>query len=59
MQSQVQGADQIRQAMDALAQNASRAREATGEFALAASTLQESLTQLRAAVNLFRLREGA
>jgi DTW domain-containing protein YfiP len=26
---------------------------------LAASTLQESLTQLRAAVNLFRLREGA
>jgi hypothetical protein len=45
--------------MDALAQNASRAREATGEFAQAASTLQESLTQLRAAVNLFRLREGA
>jgi methyl-accepting chemotaxis protein WspA len=47
MQSQVQGADQIRQAMDALAQNASRAREATGEFALAASTLKESLVSLR------------
>ena len=59
MQSQVQGAEQIRQSMDALAQNAARAREATGEFAQASATLQESLTQLRAAVNLFRLRDGA
>ena len=59
MQSQVQGADQIRQSMDALAQNASRAREATSEFAQASATLQESLTQLRAAVNLFRLRDSS
>ena len=59
MQSQVQGAEQIRQSMDALAQNAARAREATGEFAQASATLQESLTQLRAAVNLFRLRDGS
>jgi methyl-accepting chemotaxis protein len=59
MQSQVQGAEQIRQSMDALAQNASRAREATREFAEASASLQESLTQLRAAVNLFRLRDGA
>ncbi|MBM4007892.1 MAG: methyl-accepting chemotaxis protein [Planctomycetes bacterium] len=58
MQSQVQGAEQIRQSMDALAQNASRAREATREFAEASASLQESLTQLRAAVNLFRLRDG-
>ena len=41
------GASSVRQAMDALAQNASRAREATGEFALAASTLKESLVSLR------------
>ena len=59
MHSQVQGAEQIRQSMDALAQNASRAREATREFAEASATLQDSLTQLRAAVNLFRLRDGA
>jgi methyl-accepting chemotaxis protein WspA len=59
MQSQVQGAEQIRQSMDALAQNASRAREATREFAEASASLQDSLTQLRAAVNLFRLRDGA
>jgi methyl-accepting chemotaxis protein len=59
MHSQVQGAEQIRQSMDALAQNAARAREATGEFAQASATLQESLSQLRAAVNLFRLREGS
>jgi len=59
MQSQVQGAEQIRQSMDALAQNASRAREATREFAEASASLQESLTQLRAAVNLFRLRDGS
>ena len=58
MQSQVQGAEQIRQSMDALAQNASRAREATREFAEASASLQESLTQLRAAVNLFRLRDA-
>ena len=58
MQSQVQGAEQIRQSMDALAQNASRAREATREFAEASASLQDSLTQLRAAVNLFRLRDG-
>jgi len=58
MQSQVQGAEQIRQSMDALAQNAGRAREATREFAEASASLQDSLTQLRAAVNLFRLREG-
>jgi methyl-accepting chemotaxis protein len=57
MQSQVQGAEQIRQSMDALAQNASRAREATREFAEASASLQDSLTQLRAAVNLFRLRD--
>jgi methyl-accepting chemotaxis protein len=55
----VQGAEQIRQSMDALAQNASRAREATREFAEASASLQDSLTQLRAAVNLFRLRDGA
>jgi methyl-accepting chemotaxis protein WspA len=59
MQSQVQGAEQIRQSMDSLAQNASRAREATREFAEASASLQDSLTQLRAAVNLFRLRDGA
>jgi methyl-accepting chemotaxis protein len=59
MQSQVQGAEQIRQSMDALAQNASRAREATREFAEASASLQDSLTQLRAAVNLFRLRDGS
>ena len=41
MQSQVQGAEQIRQSMDALAQNAARAREATGEFAQASANLQE------------------
>jgi methyl-accepting chemotaxis protein len=59
MHSQVQGAEQIRQSMDSLAQNAARAREATREFAEASSTLQDSLSQLRAAVNLFRLRDGA
>jgi methyl-accepting chemotaxis protein len=55
----VQGAEQIRQSMDALAQNASRAREATREFAEASASLQDSLMQLRAAVNLFRLRDAA
>jgi len=50
MQSQVQGAEQIRQAMDALAQNASRAREATGEFSQAAANLRESISSLRATV---------
>jgi methyl-accepting chemotaxis protein WspA len=59
MQSQVQGAEQIRQSMDTLAQAAVRAREATSEFAQAASTLQSSLAQLRAAVGLFRLRDQA
>ena len=50
MQSQVQGAEQIRQAMDALTQNAARAREATSEFAQAAATLKESLVSLRSIV---------
>ena len=59
MHSQVEGAEQIRQSMDALAMTAARAREATGEFAQAASTLQDSLTQLRAAIGLFRLRDQA
>jgi hypothetical protein len=45
--------------MDTLAQAAGRAREATSEFAEAASTLQSSLVQLRAAVGLFRLRDHA
>ena len=47
MQSQVQGADQIRQAMDALTQNASRAQEATSEFSQAATALRESIMALR------------
>ncbi len=59
MHSQVQGAEQIRQSMDALAQSALRAREAAGEFAQASATLQESLSQLRSAVGLFKLRDGA
>jgi hypothetical protein len=36
--------------MDALAQNASRAREATGEFSQAAANLRESIGSLRATV---------
>jgi methyl-accepting chemotaxis protein len=47
MHSQVQGADQFRQAMDALAQNATRAKEATSEFSQAASILRESIMSLR------------
>jgi hypothetical protein len=46
----VQGADQIRQAMDALAQNATRAKEATSEFSQAASILRESIMSLRSIV---------
>ena len=47
MQSQVQGADQIRQAMEALTQNASRAQEATTEFSQSAAALRESIMSLR------------
>ena len=36
--------------LDALAQNASRAREATGEFSQAAANLRESIGGLRAIV---------
>ena len=57
MQSQVQGAEQIRQSMDGLSQNASRARDATREFSEASQSLIHSISVLREAVALFRLAE--
>jgi methyl-accepting chemotaxis protein len=59
MQSQVQGAEQIRLSMDGLSQNASRARDATREFAEAAQSLTQSIAVLREAVSLFRLADQA
>ena len=57
MQSQVQGAEQIRQSMDGLSSNAARARDATKEFSEAAQSLILSISALREAVALFRLAE--
>lgn len=57
MQSQVQGAEQIRQSMDGLSNNAARARDATKEFSEAAQSLILSISALREAVALFRLAE--
>ena len=57
MQSQVQGAEQIRQSMDGLSGNASRARDATKEFSVAAQSLLHSISSLREAVALFRLAD--
>ncbi len=57
MQSQVQGAEQIRQSMDGLSSNASRARDATKEFSEAAQSLLHSISSLREAVALFRLAD--
>ena len=57
MQSQVQGAEQIRQSMDGLSGNASRARDATKEFSEAAQSLLHSISSLREAVALFRLAD--
>ena len=51
MQSQVQGAEQIRQAMDALTVNASRAQEATSEFSRASVSLRESIMALRKVIS--------
>ena len=51
MQSQVQGAEQIRQAMDALTLNASRAQEATSEFSRASVSLRESIMALRKVIS--------
>jgi methyl-accepting chemotaxis protein len=51
MQSQVQGAEQIRQAMDGLTQHASRAQEATSEFARASVSLRESIMALRKVIS--------
>ncbi len=57
MQSQVQGAEKIRQSMDGLSSNANRARDATQEFSQAAQSLILSIGALREAVALFRLTE--
>ena len=51
MHSQVQGAEQIRQAMDALTLNASRAQEATSEFSRASVSLRESIMALRKVIS--------
>ncbi|MCE9619119.1 MAG: methyl-accepting chemotaxis protein [Planctomycetes bacterium] len=59
MQSQVQGAEQIRQSMDGLSQNASRARDATKEFSEAAQSLILSISVLREAVAIFKLADQA
>ena len=51
MQQQAQGADQIRQAMDGLTQNASRAQEATSEFSSASESLREAIFSLRKVIS--------
>ncbi len=51
MQQQTQGADQIRQAMDGLSKNASRAQEATSEFSSASESLREAIFSLRKVIS--------
>ncbi|MSR34333.1 MAG: hypothetical protein EXS12_05995 [Phycisphaerales bacterium] len=51
MQQQAQGADQIRQAMDGLTQNASRAQNATSEFSSASESLREAIFSLRKVIS--------